>query len=82
MFGSWDANSCSMDSLYDMDLISDTVPVILDNSKLWYQVLTTSMKLGDRGVSHVERVSRVDLKVNKSFSNLLLINRTASPLSW
>ncbi|XP_061997575.1 uncharacterized protein LOC133715197 [Rosa rugosa] len=77
----WDANSCSMDSLYDMDFISETVPVILDDSKMWYQVLTTSMKLGDRGVSHVERVSRVDLK-NSSFSNLLLINRTASPLSW
>ncbi|BBG97103.1 hypothetical protein Prudu_006118 [Prunus dulcis] len=51
----WAAKSCSMDSLYDMDLISDTVPVILDNSKLWYQVLTTSMKLGARGVAHVER---------------------------
>lgn len=71
-----------MDSLYDMDLISDTVPVILDNSKLWYQVLTTTMKLGARGVAHVEQVSRVDLKENSHFSNLLLINRTASPLSW
>ncbi|CAL8120029.1 unnamed protein product [Prunus armeniaca] len=78
----WAAEYCSMDSLYDMDLISDTVPVILDNSKLWYQVLTTSMKLGARGVAHVERVSRVDLKENSRFSNLLLINRTASPLSW
>ncbi|ONI22013.1 hypothetical protein PRUPE_2G101700 [Prunus persica] len=78
----WAAKSCSMDSLYDMDLISDTVPVILDNSKLWYQVLTTSMKLGARGVAHVERVSHVDLKENSRFSNLLLINRTASPLSW
>ncbi|XP_021829088.1 uncharacterized protein LOC110769429 [Prunus avium] len=78
----WAAKSCSMDSLYDMDLISDTVPVILDNSKLWYQVLTTTMKLGARGVAHVEQVSRVDLKENSHFSNLLLINRTASPLSW
>ncbi|BFG21287.1 hypothetical protein CerSpe_075610 [Prunus speciosa] len=78
----WASKSCSMDSLYDMDLISDTVPVILDNSKPWYQVLTTTMKLGARGVAHVERVSRVDLKENSHFSNLLLINRTASPLSW
>ncbi|XP_050364771.1 uncharacterized protein LOC126783357 [Argentina anserina] len=77
----WNANSCSMDSLYDISFISDMVPVILDNSKKWYKVLTTSMKLGDRGVSHVERVSHFDLK-NSSFSNLLLINRTASPLSW
>lgn len=71
-----------MDSLYDMDLISDTVPVILDNSKIWYQVLSTSMKLGARGVAHVEGVSHVNLKDNNRYSNLLLINRTASPLSW
>ncbi|GMY19585.1 hypothetical protein FCV25MIE_14824 [Fagus crenata] len=78
----WAASSCAMDSLYDMDFISDTVPVILDNSKLWHQVLSTSMKLGDRGVAHVEGVNRVDLKENSRYSNLLLINRTASPLSW
>lgn len=78
----WAASSCSMDSLYDLDFISDTVPAILDNSKMWHQVLSTSMKLGDRGVAHVEGVNRVDLKENKVYSNLLLINRTASPLSW
>ncbi|XP_011027258.1 PREDICTED: uncharacterized protein LOC105127599 isoform X2 [Populus euphratica] len=78
----WAESSCSMDSLYDMDLISETVPVILDNSKDWYQVLSTSMKLGARGVAHVEGISRVDLKENSHYSNLLLINRTASPLSW
>ncbi|XP_050292668.1 uncharacterized protein LOC126733408 [Quercus robur] len=78
----WAASSCAMDSLYDMDLISDTVPVILDNSKLWYQVLSTSMKLGPRGVAHVEGINRVDLKEDSHYSNLLLINRTASCLSW
>ncbi|XP_030927911.1 uncharacterized protein LOC115954149 isoform X1 [Quercus lobata] len=78
----WAASSCAMDSLYDMDLISDTVPVILDNSKLWYQVLSTSMKLGPRGVAHVEGINRVDLKDDSHYSNLLLINRTASRLSW
>lgn len=71
-----------MDSLYDVDLISDTVPVILDNSKLWYQVLSTSMRLGARGVAHVGGVSRVELKEDNRYLNLLLINRTASPLSW
>lgn len=71
-----------MDSLYDMDFISETIPVILDNSKLWHQVLSTSMKLGARGVAHVAGVSRVDLKENSRYSNLLLINRTATPLSW
>lgn len=78
----WEASSCAMDSLYDLDLISETVPVILDNSEEWYQVLSTSTKLGARGVAHVEGVSRVDLKEYGDYSDLLLINRTASPLSW
>ncbi|KAF5737633.1 hypothetical protein HS088_TW13G00520 [Tripterygium wilfordii] len=78
----WAANSCAMDSLYDINLISQTIPVILDNSKMWYRVLSTSMKLGARGVAHVEGVSKVHLKENGFYSNLLLINRTASPLSW
>ena len=71
-----------MDSLYDIDLMFDTVPLILDNSKLWHQVLSTSMKLGARGVAHVEGISRVELKEDSRYSNLLLVNRTASPLSW
>lgn len=71
-----------MDSLYDLDFMSDTVPVILDNSKAWHHVLTTSMKLGSRGIAHVQGVSRTDLQQKKIYSNLLLINRTASPLSW
>lgn len=71
-----------MDSLYDIDLISETVPVILDNSDAWHLILSTSMKLGDRGVAHVEGLTRVDLKEDSRYSNLLLINRTASPLSW
>ncbi|XP_054790104.1 uncharacterized protein LOC129295590 [Prosopis cineraria] len=79
---SWAASSCPMDTLYDTDLISETVPVILDNSKEWYRVLLTSMKLGAQGVGHVEGVRRIDLKENNKFFNLLLINRTASPLSW
>ncbi|KAK6124809.1 hypothetical protein DH2020_041425 [Rehmannia glutinosa] len=78
----WTASSCAMDSLYDLDFISNTVPVILDNSKMWHHVLTTSMKLGSRGIAHVQGVSRADLKEKVPYSNLLLINRTASPLSW
>ncbi|KAG2403300.1 uncharacterized protein HKW66_Vig0185870 [Vigna angularis] len=77
----WDASSCAMDSLYDTELMSGTVPVIFDNSKEWYRVLSTSMKLGTRGVEHVEGVSRFDLKENSHYSDMLLINRTASPLS-
>ncbi|KAK6149034.1 hypothetical protein DH2020_016559 [Rehmannia glutinosa] len=78
----WTASSCAMDSLYDLDFISNTVPMILDNSKMWHHVLTTSMKLGSRGIAHVQGVSRADLKEKVPYSNLLLINRTASPLSW
>ncbi|XP_039122130.1 LOW QUALITY PROTEIN: uncharacterized protein LOC120258760 [Dioscorea cayenensis subsp. rotundata] len=78
----WTANSCAMDSLYDLDLISETVPVILDNSKMWYRILSTSMKLGSRGLVHVEGTDKVDLRDNTIYSNVLLINHTASPLSW
>ncbi|KAL3819690.1 hypothetical protein ACJIZ3_005595 [Penstemon smallii] len=78
----WADSSCAMDSLYDLDLISNTIPVILDNSKIWHHVLRTSMKLGSRGIAHVQGVNRDDLKEKSSYSNLLLINRTASPLSW
>ncbi|XP_057549304.1 uncharacterized protein LOC130827558 isoform X2 [Amaranthus tricolor] len=78
----WMATSCAMDSLYDLDLISQKIPVILDNSELWHQVLSTTMKLGARGVAHVEGVNRVELKKNSQYANLLLINRTASPLAW
>uniref|UniRef100_A0A7N1A972 O-fucosyltransferase family protein n=1 Tax=Kalanchoe fedtschenkoi TaxID=63787 RepID=A0A7N1A972_KALFE len=78
----WAASSCAMDSLYDLSLMSETVSVILDNSKAWYRVLLTSMKLEERGAAHVKGVSRVDLKQDDQYSNYLLINRTASPLSW
>ncbi|KAL3534688.1 hypothetical protein ACH5RR_003149 [Cinchona calisaya] len=78
----WAASFCAMDSLYDLDLISETVPVILDNSKQWHQVLSTSMKLGSRGIANVQGVSRDDLRSKSSYSNILLLNRTASPLSW
>ncbi|PKU86724.1 uncharacterized protein LOC110106806 [Dendrobium catenatum] len=78
----WAASSCTMDSLYDLNLISKTIPVILDNSKMWYRVVSTSMKLGNRGVAQVEGTSRTDLRDSNLYSNVLLINRTANPLSW
>ncbi|WOH06355.1 hypothetical protein DCAR_0625781 [Daucus carota subsp. sativus] len=78
----WAASSCAMDSLYDLKLISKTVPVILDNSEMWFQVLSTSLKLGSKGVAHVAGVTRVDLLERSEYSNIFLINRTASPLSW
>ncbi|WOK95946.1 hypothetical protein Cni_G04653 [Canna indica] len=78
----WAANSCAMDSLYDLDFISKEVPVLLDNSRMWSRILSTSMKLGVNGVAHVEGVSRADLKEKSHYSNVLLINRTANPLAW
>ncbi|KAF6155372.1 hypothetical protein GIB67_019898 [Kingdonia uniflora] len=71
-----------MGSLYDLDFISKTIPTILDNSRVWYQVLSTAMKLKARGIAHVAGTNRIALKDNTHYSNLLLINRTASPLSW
>ncbi|XP_074306773.1 uncharacterized protein LOC141642014 isoform X2 [Silene latifolia] len=78
----WMDSSCAMDSLYDLDLISKKVPVILDNSEAWDRVLSTAMKLGARGVAHVEGMSRRVLQVDPQYANLLLLNRTASPLAW
>ncbi|GFS36808.1 hypothetical protein Acr_00g0048150 [Actinidia rufa] len=78
----WAASSCAMDSLYDLDLMSNTVTAILDDSETWHQTLSTSMKLGSRGIAHVHGVSRADLKEKSQYTNILLINRTASPLSW
>ena len=82
MSSRWMATSCAMDSLYDLDLISGKIPVILDNSEMWHRVLSTTMKLGARSVAHVEGVSRQVVKEDSRYANLLLINRTASPLAW
>lgn len=71
-----------METLYDIDLISEKIPVVLDDSKTWHIVLSTSMKLGERGIAHVHGVSRHELKDNSHYSSLLIINRTASPLAW
>ncbi|XP_010517598.1 PREDICTED: uncharacterized protein LOC104793021 [Camelina sativa] len=79
---SWEGSSCAMESLYDIDLISEKIPVILDNSETWHIVLSTSMKLGERGVAHVYGANRHELNDSSRFTNLLLINRTASPLAW
>ncbi|CAB4316662.1 unnamed protein product [Prunus armeniaca] len=46
------------------------------------RVVAICMKLGARGATHVEGVTRVDLSENSSFSNLLLINGTARLLKW
>jgi hypothetical protein len=82
IFGRWGTSSSAMESLYDIDLISKTVPVILDNPKSWYGIVSRSTKLGEGDVAHVQGVSRDELKDNPLYSDALLINRTASPLAW
>lgn len=82
LFVRWGASSCAMDSLYDIDLISQTVPVILDDSKTWYNVLLKSMKLGKQEVANVYKINRTVLSDDSMYSNIFLINRTANPLSW
>ncbi|CAN6312639.1 unnamed protein product [Urochloa humidicola] len=78
----WEESSCAMESLYDIDQISRTVPVVLDNSKTWHDILSRSMKLEVGGVTHVQGISRGELKQNPQYSTALVINRTASPLAW
>ncbi|KAF0895131.1 hypothetical protein E2562_006836 [Oryza meyeriana var. granulata] len=81
--GRWETSSCAMESLYDIDLISRTVPVVLDNPLSWYAIVSRSTKLGEEGdVAHAQGASRQELKENPLYSNALLINRTASPLAW
>ncbi|XP_057423998.1 uncharacterized protein LOC130717678 [Lotus japonicus] len=75
----WATSFCAMDSLYDLKLISQTVPVILENSREWHMLLST---LEDTQIAHVQRLTRIHLKQDARYSHLLLINRTASPLSW
>jgi hypothetical protein len=82
VFSRWEESSCAMESLYDIDLISRTVPVVLDNSKIWHAIASRATKLGERGVAHVQGISRAELKENPMYSKALLINRTASPLAW
>ncbi|CAN6289347.1 unnamed protein product [Urochloa humidicola] len=78
----WEESSCAMESLYDIDQISRTVPVILDNSKTWHDIVSRSKKLEVGGVAHVQRISRGELKQNPLYSTALIVNRTASPLAW
>ncbi|KAL5197976.1 hypothetical protein ABZP36_001488 [Zizania latifolia] len=80
--GRWETSSCAMESLYDIDLISRTVPVILDDPQSWYDIISRSTKLGEGDVAHVQGVSRHELKQNSLYRDALLINRTASPLAW
>ncbi|TVU37579.1 hypothetical protein EJB05_10902, partial [Eragrostis curvula] len=78
----WETDSCAMESLYDIDLISRTVPVLLDNPRSWYEIVSRSTKLGEDGVVHVQGLNRAELTENPHYSGALLINRTASPLAW
>ncbi|KAH9330254.1 hypothetical protein KI387_002362, partial [Taxus chinensis] len=78
----WAANFCAMDSLYDLDLISKTVPTILDSSEKWHQAISLASKSGDMGIVHVQGIDRNQVRDNSFYRDAFIINRTASPLSW
>ncbi|KAF8104283.1 hypothetical protein N665_0175s0012 [Sinapis alba] len=68
----WVGSSSAMDSLYE--IISEKVPVILDDSKRCH------VKLEERGTAHAYGVSHQWLTVSH-YSKLFIFNLTASPLS-
>lgn len=79
-FQSWGGNSCSMESLYDLELMSQTVRVILDTSNEWQQALSHAKSR--RSVANVQGISRVKLQHHPRYKEAMVINRNASQLAW
>eukprot|EP00249_Psilotum_nudum_P015477 c25348_g1_i1 orf=270-1136(-) len=78
---SWGTSSCSMESLYDLDAISETVRVVLDTSSEWESIISLAQhQLG--ALVQVEGLSRVELKDGRLYQEAVIINRTANRLSW
>ncbi|CAM0873540.1 unnamed protein product [Alopecurus aequalis] len=48
----------------------------------WEESSCAMVSLRERGVAHVQGISRAELKENPMYSKALIINRTASPLAW
>jgi len=67
-----------MDMLYDLALMSHTVPVIVSNSKEWQDTLVRKDVL----FVQVEGIKREELKRNSMLQQAYVINRTANKLSW
>ncbi|KAI5067339.1 hypothetical protein GOP47_0017867 [Adiantum capillus-veneris] len=79
-FEGWGVQSCAMDSLYDLALISQTVKVILDSSAEWHQALSKARLL--KTAVDIKDISRSELKHDSLYKEAVVINRTASPLAW
>ncbi|MCO5582821.1 hypothetical protein L7F22_036721 [Adiantum nelumboides] len=79
-FEGWGVQSCAMDSLYDLALISQTVKVILDSSTEWEKALAKARLL--KTAIDMKGVSRAELKQISYYKEAVVINRTASPLAW
>ena len=67
-----------MAMLYDLALMSHTVPVILSNSKEWQDTLGRK----DVVFVQVEGIKSEELEQNLMFRQAHVVNRTANKLSW
>ena len=76
----WGIVKCSMESLYDMDMISQTVRVILDNSIEWERAWSRAQGL--KSYQNVRNVSRSELMNDPKYKKASIIHRTANPLAW
>lgn len=67
-----------MDMLYDLALMSHTVPVILSTSKEWQDTLVRKDVL----FVQVEGIKPAELKRNSTFQQAHVLHRTANKLAW
>lgn len=67
-----------MAKLYDLALMSHTVPVILSDSKEWQDTLVRK----DVVFVQVEGIKWEELEQNLMFQQAHVINRTANKLAW
>ncbi|KAJ7198615.1 hypothetical protein O6H91_Y501300 [Diphasiastrum complanatum] len=78
---SWTQSSCSMEALYDLELISRKVRVILENSREWQEALLFGEQ-EENAIVQVEGVNRKELRDQTYYRNAVVIKRKASSLAW
>ncbi|KAG0605879.1 hypothetical protein M758_9G094900 [Ceratodon purpureus] len=76
--GRLESHGCSMAKLYDLALMSHTVPVILSDSKEWQDTLVRT----DVVFVLVEGIKSEELVHNLTFQQAHVINRTANKRAW
>lgn len=67
-----------MAALYDLVLMSQTVPVIASNSKEWHDIFLRK----DTVFVQVEGIKREELKHKEMFRQAHVVNRTANKQAW